>query len=410
MNKNDYQNAFSKIEPSQELLEAALSPKKTSDTRRGAHLGTILLAAAFAVVLLAGTAFAAVHFKWLNIGGAERIVEPTYDAEAIGKEEPISPEPQKLLSLEGEPYGSYIGFTLPESYLDGQDALNCRMLDKGLYQRYYRNPAPNNPDSPLLTVEIIYDANFLIRYPSEIVKEDVLNGMQTIWFKLECSADDRPQYCLFQRNEELACFGMIASTASFEEAEQVAKDICYQDTGIPIAQQKDALCYGFRLGWEPENMTLDSRTVMADRWYLANATLRDETLDLSSILQGENWVSQGDTMCNIGIWIKDDLSDMAPVKNGTVLKTGTICGHDAQWVLGYGGQSTIIQISFPEQQVQLCAQISCHGANPLTGEMEEVAAEEVYVKIAEKLLESAELIPVAIAEPAPTDFSPFAVG
>lgn len=410
MNRNDYQNAFSKIEPSKSLVEAALSPKKTNSARRGMHLGTLLLAAAFAVVILAGTAFAAVHFQWFNLGGAEKLVEPTYDAEAIGKQEALSPNPQNLLKLEGEASESYIGFTLPASYLDGQDTLNCRMIKNGLYQRYYRNPARGNPDSPLLTVEIIYDADFLTRYPSEIVKEDVLNGMQTVWLKVESSADDRPQYCIFQHNEELGCFAMIASTTSFEEAEKAAKDLRYLDSGIPIAQTEDALYYGFRLGWEPENMTLDSRMAMADRWYLANATLRDENLDLQDVLLSSNWVSEGAKMCNIGVWIVAGQSAPAPVENGTVYKTGTICGQEARWVRGYGGQSVIIQILFPDEQVQLCAKISAFEEDPSTGEIKEVTAEEADIQIAERLLESAELVPVAVAEPAPAEFSPFAVG
>ena len=117
MNRNDYQNAFSKIEPSKSLVEAALSPKKAKRARRGVSLGTLLLAAAFAVVILAGTAFAAVHFQWFNLGGAEKLVEPAYDTEAIGKQELRSPDPQNLLKLEGESSESYIGFTLPASYL-----------------------------------------------------------------------------------------------------------------------------------------------------------------------------------------------------------------------------------------------------------------------------------------------------
>lgn len=410
MNRNDYQNAFSKIEPPQALIEAALSPKKQHGARRGTHLGTLLLAAAFAVVILAGTAFAAVQFQWFRVGGAEQIVQPTYDAEAIGKDDALSPAPQNLLSLEGTTSGSYIGFTLPEAYLDGQDTQNCWMLSDGLYQRYYRNPEPSDPGSPLLTVEIVYDADYLTHYPAEMIKEDILNGMQTVWLKLESAADGRPMYCLFQRNEEFDCFAIIASTTSFEEAERAVADIRCQDTGIPIAQTEDAVYYGFRLGWEPEDMATDSLTVMADRWYLANATLRDETLDLSSILLGKNWVNQGDIACNIGLWIVEGLSAPAPVENGTVYKTGTICGHEARWVQGYGTQSVIIQISFPEEQVQLCAQVSCYGENPLTGETEELAPDEAYIKIAERLLDSAELTAVAITEPAPLEFSPFAVG
>lgn len=410
MRRNEYQNAFSKIEPPKALIDAALASQKSHGSRRGIHFGTMLLTASFTVALLVGTAFAAVHFQWFSIDGAERIVEPTYDAEAIGKMDSLPPAPQKLLSLEGEPSDSYIGFTLPESYLEGQDSRNCWMLGNGLYRRYYRNPAPSDADSPLLTVEIVYDANYLTRYPAEVVKEDDLNGMQTVWIKLDSSADGRPQYCLFQRNEELACFAMIASTTSFEEAEQAAKDIRCLDSGIPIAQTEDELYYGFRLGWEPENMTLDSRMAMADRWYLANATLRDESLDLQDVLLSSNWVFEGAKMCNIGVWIVAGQSAPAPVENGTVYKTGTICGHEARWVRGYGGKSVIIQILFPDEQVQLCAKISAFEEDPSTGEIKEVTAEEVDIQIAERLLESAELVPVAVAEPAPTEFFPFAVG
>lgn len=410
MRRNEYQNAFSKIEPPEALIDAALASQKSHGSRRGIHLGTMLLTAAFTVALLVGTAFAAVHFQWFSIDGAERIVEPTYDAEAIGKMDSLPSAPQKLLSLEGEPSDSYIGFTLPESYLEGQDSRNCWMLGNGLYRRYYRNPAPSDADSPLLTVEIVYDANYLTRYPAEVVKEDDLNGMQTVWIKLDSSADGRPQYCLFQRNEELACFAMIASTTSFEEAEQAAMDLRYQDSGIPIEQQEDLLYYGFRLGWEPENMTLDSRMVMADRWYFANATLRDESLDLRNILLGCNWVSTDEVSCNIGVWIVAGQTAPTPVENGTPIKTGTISGHEARWVQRYGSQRNIIQISFPEEQVLLFAQISCWKKNPATGEIEEIAAEDAYIKIAERILESAELVPVAIAEPAPADFTPFAVG
>ncbi|MBQ6431125.1 MAG: hypothetical protein IJJ99_04540 [Oscillospiraceae bacterium] len=53
---------------------------------------------------------------------------------------------------------------------------------------------------------------------------------------------------------------------------------------------------------------------------------------------------------------------------------------------GYGGNSVYIQVKFPEEQ------------------------EERFVEIAERIPGTAELIPVVLAEPAPAEFSPFAVG
>ncbi len=407
MNREDYQNAFSKLEPSPELIETALSGRRKH--RSGARLGTVLLAAVLVTAVLAGTVFAAVHFHWFSIGDAEHIVRPTHDTEAAHKDESGQPDPQNLLTLEGPSSATRIGFTLPESYLDGQDTLNCWMLSDGLYRRYYRNPDPDDPESPLLTAEIVYDADYLTRYASELVREGELAGLQTVWLKVEGSADGRPQYVLFQRNEALGCFGMIVSTESFEAAEQLAADMEYRDSGIELAQREDPVYYGFRLGWEPENWTPDSKTVMADRWYLVNAKLRDENLDLQEILLSQNFVFVGETSCTIGISLVEGLTDIAPIEYGTVYKTETVDGRVVRWVNGYGGDS-FVQILFREQQVQLIACISCYGPNVETGDMEELPAEEAFVEIAERLLESAELIPVAIAEPAPQDFYPFSVG
>lgn len=410
MNREEYQNAFSWLEPSQTAVETAALRGEPRRTRRTVRPGAVLLAAVLTVALLTGAVFAAGEFGWFRLGGAEKLAAPAdADPDAFGKREALSPAPQSLMTLDGEPSDSYIGFTLPASYLSGRDERNCWMLDETLYRRYYRNPEPDDPDSPLLTVEIVYDAAYLTRYPSELVKEDVLNDMQTVWLRLDGSEDGRTQYCLFQRSDALGCFAVIASTVSFEEAEQAAGDLRLADSGIPLAQKAEQLWYGFRLGWTPEDMQLDSSVTLADRWYLANATLRDPNLDLTRLLRSSNWVCEGEPSCSIGVWISETKEEPAPIANGEMYRTGTLCGHEAHWVHGADG-NTYLEVLFPEQEVLLCAEVSCFAPDESTGELVPVPTEECRVEIAERLLNGAELVPVAIAEPAPLDFSPFSVG
>lgn len=410
MNHDEYQNAFSWLEPSPDAVASALKPERRRAPRRAVRPGAVLLAAVLAVALLTGAAFAASEFGWFRLGGAEQLVTPAgNDPDAFGKREAMPPAPQNLLRFDGASSETRVGFTLPEDYLAGQDSLNTRMLGDGLYGRYYRDPDPGDPGSPLLSAEILYNASYLTREPSELVKEEELNGLQTVWLRLDSSADGRARFCLFQHSDTLGCYALIASSESFAEAERLAADMRWEDSGIPLAQTQDEIWYGFRLGRTPEGMSLDHAAAMADRWYLANATLRDQSLDLSEVLLASNWYSKGEPSCNVGLWLTEGLKDIAPVENGAVYKTGTILGREARWAKGYDGK-TYIAVLFPEEQVQLNACVSCFGINAESGETGTLPAEERFVKTAEQLLESAELIPVAIAEPAPLEFDPFSVG
>ena len=410
MNREEYQNAFSKLEPSAALVNAVLSPKPKRSNGLRCHMGRILLAGVLIVTLLTGAIFAAVRFQWFQIRDVGGIIQPTYDNEAIGKDVYLPIAPHDLLVLEGEYPENYIGFTLPKSYLGEQDTLNCRFLRDGLYGRYYRDSDPTDPDSHLLTVEIVYDGNYLTRNPSEIVKEATLNGMQTVWFRLGNALDKGSVYCLFQHNERMDCYVVIASTLGFEEAEQIARDLCFEDSGIPIEKSEDLVYYGFRMNWAPKDMVLDNRTLMADRSPLANAILQEESLDLNEIYLGCRFYQENEfSHCGVGVGIEEGLTDMTPIKNGTVYKTGTINGHDARWVHG-SDRATYIVVMLREQQVQMYAHVSSFGLNSDTGEWEEAPVEESFVKIAEKLLESAEVIPVVISDPAPRDFQPGYVG
>lgn len=417
MEREEYQRAFSWLEPGDAAVEAVLHPKRRGETGKRPRLGTILVAAVLAVVLLTGTVFAGSQFHWFSLGSGESYTEPVNtDPEAFGKAENMPPEPQSLLHFDDVQAEHYIGFTLPASYESEKDRLNCWLLQGGLYRRYYRNPDTTDPASPLLTVEILNTevSKLLTRYPTETVKEELLNGFETVWVQINGSPDGRTQYCLFQKNPELGCVAAVTSTVSFADAEQAARDMVYADSGIPIPTGKELIRYAFRPVEPSEGWRVDYHDSQADHWQVANATLADPDQDLT-----EAWVSaylyceEETRHSHIGIRMTENLDSFensAPVEHGEILKTGTLCGHEARWVLGANGEM-IIQVYFPEYRLQLKAIAGYHDLDPATGRvLHDHPADEAQVQEAERLLESIEIIPIPIAEEAPVDFMPFAVG
>ncbi len=417
MEREDYQKAFSWLEPSREAVEAVLYPQPEKQPRRRPRLGTVLVAAVLAVVLLTGTAFAANRFHWFNLGGGETYTYPVNtDPEVFGKDENLPPDPQGLLRFDDVHAEHYIGFTLPASYEAEKDALNCWTLKGGLYRRYYRNPDTTDPASPLLTVEILNTdvSKLLTRYPTETVKEGELNGFETVWVQINGSPDGRTQYCLFQKNEDLGCVAAVTSTLSFADAEQAAGDMAYADSGIPIPTEKELIRYAFRPVEPSEGWTVDYHDSQADHWQVANATLADPDQDLTAAWVSAYLYCEEETRhSHIGIGMTENLDtfeNSAPVEHGEILKTGTLCGHEARWVLGANGKM-IIQVYFPEYRLQLEANAGYHDLDPATGRvLHDHPADEAQVQEAERLLESIEIVPIPIAEEAPVDFMPFAVG
>jgi hypothetical protein len=289
-------------------------------------------------------------------------------------------------------------------------------LKGGLYRRYYRNPDTTDPASPLLTVEILDTdvSKLLTRYPTETVKEELLNGFETVWVQINGSPDGRTQYCLFQKNEALGCVAAVTSTLSFADAERAAGDMVYADSGIPIPTEKALIRYGFRPIEPSEGWRVDYHDSQEDHWQVANATLADPDQDLTAAWVSAYLYCEEETRhSHIGIRMTENLDrfeNSAPVEHGEILKTGTLCGHEARWVLGANGEM-IIQVYFPEYRLQLKAIAGYHDLDPDTGRvLHDHPADEAQVQEAERLLESIEIVPIPIAEEAPVDFMPFAVG
>lgn len=414
MKSDDYQNAFSRLEPGQAAVEAVLQTAIRQEARKRPRLGSVLVAATLVVLLLTGTVFAATQFHWFSLGGAETYTYPVNtDPEAFGKAEQMPPAARGLLSFDDVTPKTYVGFSLPDSYLEGRDSRNCWKLGGSLYRRYYRNPRPDDPDSPLLTVEIL-DADqkkMLTRYPTETVKEELINGFETVWVQINGAPDGRTQYCLFQKNAELGCVAAITSTVSFADAEQAARDISYEDSGIPIEPGEEIVRYGYKLDQLPAGWELNYHDSLADKWQVANATLADPEQDLTEAWTGAYFIrTPGDQMFHLSISLKENqerFDDYAPNLYRTIYKTGTLYGYEARWIYQNTNEDRSIQVLIPEYRVQLTISV---GGYEMDAENAAIPIDEALMQEAEHVLETLEIVPVPIAEEAPSDFMPFAVG
>lgn len=418
MKHDEYQSAFSRMEPGQEAVEAVLFPAEKLRVQKRFRLRTLPAAAVLIALLLSGTVFAATHFHWFSLGGAETVTEPVNtDPEAFGKAENLPPAPQGLLQFDQPSAATYIGFRLPEAYEEGKRSLDCWRLREGLYRRYYRDPDPGSPDSPLLTIQILdTDVNKLLtRYPTEAVKSETLNGLETVWVRIDGSTDGRTQYCLFQKNEALGCVAAITSTVSFADAEQAAGDLQYEDSGIPIPAETGLVRYGYRLAQLPEGWELDYHYSMADKWDVRNAVLADPEQELSEAWTSAYLTRSTETrFSHLSISIRENLNgfdDLAPTRYRTVWKSGSLCGREARWIRSSTDGDVYIQILFPEYGVQLTGCIGVGEFDPETHEwLSCMDSGDEAVALLEQTLAQVEILPVPIAEKAPSDFMPFAVG
>lgn len=413
MKREAYQTAFSKLAPSPEAVEKVLSavPKRTA--RPKLRAGAVLLAAVLAAALLTGAVFGAVRmnrqYGWFTLGGGENAEKlPPADPERIGETEQLPP--QSSLEFDVRKGPTQVGFRLPQSYETGKWGLECRYYRSGeaagAYQRYYRNPDPSDPASPLLTVQIL-DADrdrfqrYFTRFSAQTVKQDNINDMETVWIKIENSYAGVPQYVLFQFNEELGCIAVAASTSGFADAEQAVADLTYVDTGIPIPAAENKVRYGMTLGWIPEDMSVDSTDTLDGDRELINAVLEEPHADLSTLLQSARLVdpkaaSIGDSALIVSV---DDNVDRfvshGPIEAGTVYKTGTLGGMPARWVRTERG--VYIQVYSAARRVQLEAFVGKDAA-------------DTRIEDAERVLESVVLTELVIVEDPPIEFFPFVVG
>ena len=106
----------------------------------------------------------------------------------------------------------------------------------------------------------------------------------------------------------------------------------------------------------------------------------------------------------------DRFRDTTAFIYGELLETGTLFGHEARISWQPHGY-TMIQVYFPEYRFQLTASLAT--SEYLEDEGWTIVNQPVsdaWIEVAERVLENVEIIPVPIAEKAPAEFLPFAVG
>lgn len=408
--KEDYQAAFSWVEPSQEALDRALELALEPAGRRRPRLGTLLVAAIGVLVLLTGGVFAA--SRWLSLEDAawmER--EPVLEKDAPEQPEQ-APAPQKIIQMSGQTQQNYLGFTLPEAYRDRADQLNCWMLRakletdqlldrlpeatdlEGVYLRYYGADA----EGGLLTVELSTDTGlgqraYFTRGSFEVTKEGSINGLEASWI-VHTDAQGAKSWHLFCRSQEPAGVLIFSSNRSFAAAEEAAKAVRLVDSGVALDPLNVGLFYGVRRPQAPEGMVF-AETAALDR-ELLNTKLTDPDQDLSQLYRSLYALRSGTgerldfNLHQPSRGLKED-----PL-NFTVDKIGEINGHEAWWCTDRDGW-TELRIYFAQEHCVLVVFASAEEMENHPDELEAYAA-------------GLELVPIGVEREQPLEFNGFAVG
>lgn len=411
MNKQSYQAAFSRLEPSPAAVERALAHGAQRSPRRGFRLSVALVAATLIVVLLSGGIFAAAQLHWFSLGLAPALTEPTHEADEPG----WLPAPEARLSFEGEQGGTYVGFLLPASYREDMDPLNSWRLDallryKGILGeatldastlqtalwRYYGCRDRDGSTPALLTVEIkgtlrsSYQ-DFLVG-SAALVKEGQINGMETAWVELTDDYTGRKTYCLFQNNPALGCIAQICSSVSFETAEQAAADLVYVDSGAARVRTEQ-LRYGLRVTEVPAGRQLMDTADLAQE--LTGAIPGENAPELAGLYARLSLAPQGENT-GASIVLTENARKFEGAPDAQVLREGTLGGHETRWLQDEYG-NTILQVWYEAEQAQVTAYIPPEEAARFPGDVE-------------ALIETLELVPIPVLEEAPSRFAPFSVG
>ena len=410
MNKDQYQSAFSWVEPSQEATEQALNLARTREVRSYGRprLGTVLVAAILAMVLLAGGVFAATH--WISVRGAEELQQPSLH-------EKDSPEPvetlapiQQVLELEHPDVQTYLGFTLPDSYRSWANTLECHALQKqmeydkkiselpaeiqlnGVYTRYYGIDA----DGAWLTVEVLGSpwlstSSYFTTGSFELAREESVNGFETAWVEYKGGAWGTSWH-IFCRNEANACALLVSSTKSFEAAAEVVRDLTLVDTGVPMenrlnqyyALREPELGEGWKLGY---GISMERE--------LLNAKLEAPGTDLSTLYAQIN-LYNAENKAQVHIELNQGVCD--PVYQGeSVLEELEINGLPAVLVENNG--DPILRITNEEAGYQIVMTVNPH-----------IVDKDVKISLMKEFAPALEVVHVGVREQGPREFGPFAHG
>ena len=366
MTKEEYRAAFSKLQPSREAVDRLLAiPEEQPKRRRPIRLGALIAVAVIVVLLLGGTVYAAHH--WFRLTDGSQIKDPNeYESG-----EPTRPAPQNGISLEDQGEGNYIGFTLdgwtlPDRKQGANDimlqglvefrnpnahpALNPETLAKA-YTRYY----PILPDGELLCVQVLDRdglgyRDYFSRYEMELMKEGILNGMETVWLTIKGAPDDsgspEDSYHLFCHNEALRCTLVASSNRDFERCEEALSHLTLVDSGVPILRADTKTIYGLRLSALPVGFEIDWDYTTRMEEALNFWEAMDSEQDLNGVYGHLVLKRVDNPEIKLVLGIEDHWDDYAHFGSYHLDHCGMLSGHEVLWY--HGPHSTLLKYRFSD--------------------------------------------------------------
>lgn len=411
MTKDQYREAFSKIQPSKEAVDRLMAiPKEHPKRRASIRLGALIAVAAIVVLLLGGTVYAISH--WFQLTDGKQIEDP----KQLESGEPSRPAPQNGIRLEDQGEGNYIGFTLDGwSLSDRKNGSNNIMLkavtsyrqpdsqpvlDAETLAAAYTQYFPITPDDEKLCVQILDRdglsyRDYFTRYETELVKEGTLNGMDTVWLTIKEAPNDfgspEDTYHLFCHSEELHCTLVVSSNRGFERCEEALSHLTLVDSGVPLKREALTIC-GLRLPKLPEGFEIDWEHTELLEGSLPGWERKDPNADLSGAYALLSLVRPAD---RLWILLSADAShdNYEHVSGYTLNRTGTLNGHMVLWFDKSDGVELFYRF---EDGTQVCLYAKGSGA--------EVEA------ILEDLALHVEPVPIDLIKGAPLEFFGLAQG
>ncbi len=408
MTKEEYRAAFSKLQPSREAVDRLLAiPEEQPKRRRPIRLGALIAVAAIVVLLLAGTVYAVTN--WFRLSDANQIEDPNqYDPGT-----PSQPAPQHAINLEEPAEGNYIGFTLDGwSLPDRKQGVNNVMLknvlanrspnaqptlEAGILAIAYTQYFPITPDGERLCIQVLDRdglgyRDYFTRYETELVKEGMLQELETVWLKIKGQPNDygNPEdtYHLFCHSEELHCTLVISSNQGFDRAEEALSHLTLVDSGVPMNRKETMTVYGLRLAELPAEFEIDQElTEPLDSTWTAWKR-KDPDADLTGVYGCLVLVRPTDGL-KLFIGAEAHHVDYEHIGGYELNRTGIINGHEVLWLNSVNSDAALVYRYEDGTQVELFAKGS---------------GEEIDALLAQLAI-SIELVPMEIIHEAPLEFT-----
>lgn len=409
----EYQNAFASIKPSEQAVEAALDYAK-APRRTGRPALRIALVAAV-IALLVGSVYGV--SQWIRFRAADEFPTASHAEQDTVFPEETWPAPQTVMEFDAQKGSTYIGFMLPDSYAENADPVSSyslellfrekgvdgATLDKETLSKAYAHYRSKDDAPNLLAIEVLdngatdYRAYFS-RYDIRVEQEGEIAGMDGMW--IYTKVFDLDTYNLFLKSEPNGCIVVVSSTASFEAAEQAARDLALVDSGAPVVNAYDDMVYAVKLREAPPEGLTVWETAAMDKM-LEGSEIADPALDLTELYDSHT-LSRPGLEGSFTVMVLSNETDFPAYmteENYCILqKEEPLAGGTARWYENtFDEGSTVLVIHYADQAVNVV--IDAVGVF-----REEYKSDLLW------FVSSMELVGIPIGKAAPAEFNILAAG